>query len=312
MKGWLFKEIHEPLDLIERPDPAVGKGEIGIDVKGAGLCHSDVGFIDGVTTAALSYYPIILGHELAGVVNAVGEGVTEFKVGDRVACRAGVTGPGGSCDGAYANKTVVPAELCTVVPDEVPWIQAAAATDAGITSYHAIVETAGVKAGDKVGIVGLGGLGMNAVQIAKALGAKVYGAEISEKARTAAEKFGLEKIVSDVRELKEDNLDIIIDFAGFDSTVSGSIDTVKPCGTVVIIGLGQAASTINTFNFVFNQITVKASVGGTVEDLKGVYKLMSEKKLDILASPITFDEIPDGLNRLREGKVTGRLVALMD
>lgn len=311
MKGWLFKEIHEPLELVERPDPVVGKGMIGIDVKGAGLCHSDVGFIDGVTTAALSYYPIILGHELAGVVNEVGEGVTEFKVGDRVACRAGVIGPGGSCDGAYADKTVVPAELCTIVPDEVPWIQAAAATDAGITSYHAIVETAGVKAGDKVGIVGLGGLGMNAVQIAKALGAKVYGAEISEKARAAAEKFGLEKIVSDVRDLKDENLDVIIDFAGFDSTVSGSIDTVRPCGTVVVIGLGQASSTINTFNLVFNQITVKASVGGTVEDLKGVYKLMAEKKLEILASPITFDEIPDGINRLRDGKVTGRLVALM-
>lgn len=311
MKGWLFTGIKEPLKYIERPDPVPGKGEIAVDVVAAGLCHSDVGFIDGVTTAALSFYPIILGHELAGIVTAVGEGVTEFKVGDRIACRAGVIGPGGSCDGAYATKSVIPAELCTVVPDEVPWIQAAAATDAGITSYHAVVETAGVKPGDKVGIIGLGGLGMNAVQIAKAFGAKVYAAEINENARASAEQFGLEKIVTDVRELKDEQLDVIIDFAGFDSTVSGAIDTVKPCGTVVIIGLGQAASTVNTFNIVFNQLTIKASVGGTVEDLKGVFKLIAEKKLEIMTSPITFDEIPEGINRLRDGKVTGRLVAMI-
>ena len=191
MKGWLLKAAHEPLELVERPDPVPGPGQIAIDIKAAGLCHSDVGLMEGITISQLAYYPIIIGHEFAGTVYAVGEGVTDFKIGDRVACRAGYGAPGVSMEGAYADKTVAPAMYCTIVPDDVPWAQAAAATDAGLTAYHAVAKTAGIKAGDRVGIVGIGGLGTNAVQVALALGAEVYGSTRKAAVREEVERMGV-------------------------------------------------------------------------------------------------------------------------
>ena len=312
MKGWLLKEVHEPLVLVERPDPVPGPGQIGIDIKASGLCHSDVGLMEGITTSQLAYYPIIIGHEFAGTVYAVGEGVTEFKIGDRVACRAGYGTPGVSMEGAYADKTIAPAQFCTIVPDDVPWMQAAAATDAGLTAYHAVAVTAGIKAGDRVGLVGLGGLGMNAVQVALALGAEVYGSTRKAAVREEAERMGCKATVAVPEDLKQFNLDKIIDFAGFEITINGSLQALAPGGTLVLIGLGSPTVTLNTIQFVGYEFNLKSSIGGTVEDLKEVLKLIQQKKMTINTSPITFDEIPEGLERLKEGKVIGRLVAVLD
>ena len=312
MKGWLFKEIHEPLELVEREDPKPEAGQIAIDIKAAGLCHSDVGLMEGITTSQLAYYPMIIGHEFAGIVSEVGEGVTDFKVGDRVACRAGFGSPGVSMEGSYATMTVAPAEFCTIVPDEVEWAPAAAATDAGLTSYHAVVQTAGIKAGDRVGIVGLGGLGFNAVQIALAKGAEVYASTRKKEVQEKALALGCKKVVSDVRELAEDQLDTIIDFAGFDTTLQGCVDALAHGGTLVIIGLGGATWNLSITQLVTSEINIKTSVGGDVDDLKGVLELIKENKLDIPTIPITFEEIPDGLEQLKQGKVVGRLVAMMD
>ena len=312
MRGWQLTGAHQPLKLVYLPDPIPKKGEIAIDIKAAGLCHSDVGLMEGITTSALAFLPIIIGHEFSGIVTAVGEGVTDFKVGDKVSCTAGYESPGVKYNGAYANKTVALARICTKIPDNVDWMQAAAATDAGITAYHAVAVTAGVKPGDKVGIVGLGGLGLNGAQIAKELGGEVYCAEIKPEVREAAAKFGFAQIVADVNDLADFNLDVIIDFAGFAPTIEGALRAVRYKGTVVLIGLGSAEAKLDVMGFVGREITLKSSIGGTVEDLKNVLNLIAEKKLEILSSPITFEEIPDGLERLKQGKVVGRLVAMMD
>lgn len=312
MKGWLFKEIHEPLELVERPDPIPAAGQVTIDVKAAGLCHSDVGVMEGINIASLAYYPLILGHEFAGIVSAVGEGVTKFKVGDRVACRAGFGTPGVSMEGAYATKTVAPVQYCTLVPNDVPMIQAAAATDAGLTSYHAVVVTAGIKPGDRVGLVGLGGLGLNAVQIAVALGAEVYGSTRNPKVQEMAKELGCKAVVSNPSELKQFELDTIIDFAGFESTIHASMGALNHGGTFVLIGLGSETVTLNINSYAVSECTIKTSIGGTVEDLEAVLKLIQEKKLNIMTTPITFDEIPERLEQLKQGGVIGRFVAIMD
>ena len=312
MKGWLFKKIHAPLELVEREDPKPQEGQIAIKIKAAGLCHSDVGLMEGITTSQLAYYPIIIGHEFAGVVSEVGKGVKDFKVGDKVACRAGFGSPGVSMEGAYSTMTVAPAQFCTKVPDGVTWAEAAAATDAGLTSYHAIAKTAGIKKGDKVGIVGVGGLGWNAVQIAIALGAKVYASTRKKEVQEKAKEIGCVKVVSDIRELKDEHLNTIVDFAGFDTTLQGSLETINHGGTIVIIGLGGANWNLNITQLVCSEVNIKTSIGGDVDDLKNVLQLIKEKKLSIPALPITFDEIPDGLEKLKQGKVVGRLVALLD
>jgi len=84
MKAWLFTGVDAPLELIERDDPRPGPGQVVVDVKAAGLCHSDVGFLDGTLTWMLPGLPMVLGHEVAGTIRTVGEGVAGFAPGDRV------------------------------------------------------------------------------------------------------------------------------------------------------------------------------------------------------------------------------------
>jgi propanol-preferring alcohol dehydrogenase len=105
MKGWLFSGAQQPLELIERSDPKAGRGQVVVDVRAAGLCHSDVGFLDGTLTAQLRNLPLILGHEVAGTISQIGAGVSGFAVGDRVV----LGGPeefaaGWTVDGGYATK----------------------------------------------------------------------------------------------------------------------------------------------------------------------------------------------------------------
>lgn len=139
MEAWQFAEVGKPLSRNEVAEPTARSGEIVIAVKAAGLCHSDVGFLDGTLTPLLPYRPITLGHEIAGVVADVGAGVTRFAVGDRVAVPAAIEGPGTSSDGGFQPKVAVREDLVIALPDTIAWDQAAAATDAGLTSYHAVV-----------------------------------------------------------------------------------------------------------------------------------------------------------------------------
>ena len=190
MKAWQFTGIGQALERIELPDPKAGPSEIVIDIKAAGLCHSDVSYMDGTITALLAHIPIILGHEIAGVISAVGSDVRDFKIGQRVGIPATVQSPGTARDGGFADKVAVQADLCVILPDEVPFEQAAPAMDAARTAFRGLVTAGQLTAGMTVGVIGFGGLGSLGVQIARALGAEVYVAEINEAAWDEARRLG--------------------------------------------------------------------------------------------------------------------------
>lgn len=312
MKAWLFNGPNQPLELIERPDPQPGTGQVVIDVKAAGLCHSDVGFMEGAISSHLGHIPIILGHEVAGVVSSIGEGVSGFAVGDRVL----PMGPGGSAvgfdiDGGYAEKCLVNAAGLIPIPDEVSFIQGATATDAGQTSYGAVMITGRMKPKQKVGIIGLGGLGMTGARIAVVNGGEVYAAEPRRETWEKAKALGVRDVVEDVRELASHELDLIVDFAGFGTTTAGAISAVKPGGIVVQVGLGVVEATISTAELTTKPVSLLGSRGGIEGACAEVLTHMMNKDLQIEATPITFDEIPEGLERLRAGGVVGRLVAML-
>lgn len=316
MKGWEFTGTNEPLRLVEKSDPVATPGTVIIDVKSAGLCHSDVATLrDPGWMNILAKVPIILGHEIAGVIIEVGEGVTNYKVGDRVGvCPVGKDGlgPGNGRDGGYANKVLVPAVDLVPIPENVSFAQAAAGTDAGMTSYHAMFQKGGAKAGMKVGVIGIGGLGQMAARAAVVAGCEVYAADVSAAARDLAKDIGCKVVVEDVKDLAEYQPELIVDYAGFGTTTADAIDTVAVGGTVVLVGMGKLQSTINTSNLILKSVQLKGSVGGTVEDIAAIYELMSKGHLNPLLSEITFDEIADGLGRLERHEVKGRLVANLE
>ena len=175
MKGWLFTGAHQPLELIERETPRPGPGEVLLQVRASGLCHSDVGRRDGTLTPFMPVPPpIILGPEVAGTIAELGKGGTGFSSGDRVVASGTLRFcPGRHADGGYATHCVVPAECLIALPDTVPFEQGAAATDAGQTSRSALKRAGQIQAGQRVGIIGLEGLGITGARIAVLYGAEV-------------------------------------------------------------------------------------------------------------------------------------------
>ena len=316
MKGWQFVGTNEPLELIEKADPVVEAGKVVIDVKVAGLCHSDVGVLrDPGWLELLGDLPIIMGHEVAGIISEIGEGVSDFKVGDKVAvCPTGPskTTPGYHYDGGFGTKVLAPAEDLILIPDGVSFAEAAAGTDAGMTSYHATFTKGGVEAGMTVGMIGIGGLGQIALEAALAKGAKVYAIDTNPNARALAEELGASGVYENVKEIAKYQPDVIIDFAGFDITTREALESVGFQGKVVLVGMGKLATTINVTSMITKQATLVGSNGGTKEDIVAVYDMIAKGQLHPKITEITFDEIPEGIQLLEDNKVTGRLVAVMD
>lgn len=282
-----------------------------VDIQAAGLCHSDVGiltienFLPPFVTP-----PLTIGHEIAGVVAEVGAGVRGWMVGDRVGiCQVGNDVTGITKDGGYAPKVLVSPDVLLRIPDGVSFEQAAAGNDAGMTAHHAMVVDGQITAGQKVGIIGLGGVGQIGARIAVLTRCEVYVAEIKREVWPIASQLGATAVASDITEFSGVELDVIVDFAGFGTTTAAAIETVRHGGRVVQVGLGRLESTINTQSLVMKEITLKGCLGGTIADTSAVYDLMASGQLAPLISRTTFDEIPAGLARLERGEVIGRLVA---
>lgn len=312
MQAWQLIEAGAPSTLSEVPEPVLEPDGVIVEVKAAGLCHSDVGYLDGTLTYALAFTPIALGHEIAGVVSAVGGEVSRFRVGDRVVIPAKVEGPGTSLNGGFAPRVAAPAEFVVPLPDGVAWDQAAAATDAGLTSYHAAIGQGGVRAGTKVGIIGFGGLGSVGAQIAMAVGAHVVVAEKSDKARELARSLGVTEIGTDIAQFADRELDVIIDYAGFGTTTAGAIEAVRPGGKVVQVGMGVTEGVIPLVLLAVKQVELVGSLAGSNQDCADVLALIEAGTVASRLTHLRFDEIGDGIGRLERGEVTGRLVALFE
>ena len=312
MKAWLFSGAHEPLKLIDRDDPKAGPGQVVIDVRAAGLCHSDVGFMDGTLTWMLRKLPMILGHEVAGTIAEIGADVTGLALGERVV----LGGPeefaaGWTTDGGYATKCVAMASGLIRLPSSVSFVQGATATDAGQTSYSAVMSSGELKAGQKVGVVGLGGLGMTGARIAVVNGAHVYAAEPRREVWAIAKDLGVKEVVEDVKQLAPYGCDLIVDFAGFGTTTAGAIHAVRPGGLVVQVGLGRTEATISTAELTGKAVTLRGARGGRPGAIAAVLRHMERGELTIQASTVSFEDIPRSLERLKQGTVVGRIVATL-
>src|SRR5262245_33669810 len=178
-----------PLKLVERPVPEPGPGKVRIKVEACGICHSDAFTVEGQYPGIV--YPRVPGHEIAGRVDAVGPGVTAWRVGQRVGvgwhgghcgvcvnCRRGdfvlcVVGqvPGIAYDGGYADYMIAPIEALAAIPDDLEAVDAAPLLCAGITTYNSLRHS-GARPGDVVAILGIGGLGHLGVQYAAKMGFK--------------------------------------------------------------------------------------------------------------------------------------------
>lgn len=312
MKGWIFEKTHKPLTLQDVKEPTISSESVIVDIKASGLCHTDVTIVEDPGWMALTQPPVILGHEGAGVVAEVGEGVTDFKVGDRVGiCPIDPVTKitiGGGKDGVYAEKVVVPATQLLKLPDNISFVEGAAATDAGMTSHHALFVLGVAKKGMRVGIIGVGGLGEFATQMAIAAGCDVMVADPKPEAQEIAKKLGATKVYSDTIEFKPEQPELIVDYAGFGSTSAHTVEAVKTDRTIVV-GMGKLQVEISTWDLTTRRLKIFGNNGGSIDDIATVYKYFEAGTLKPTLSTIPFEDIDKGLEKLKAGKVSGRLIA---
>jgi NADPH:quinone reductase len=184
MKAVLSKEVGGPETLVleELPDPVAGAGQVLIDVKACGVNYPDVLIIEDKYQFKPPR-PFAPGGEVSGVISAVGEGVTRFKVGDRVLASTGW--------GGYAEKLALEEQRCTPIPDNMPFDEAAAFVLTYGTSYYALKDRGHVKTGETLLVLGAaGGVGLAAVELGKALGLRVIAAASSQEKVDLAIKHG--------------------------------------------------------------------------------------------------------------------------
>jgi len=210
MKAWLCDNPIgvEALNWTEMPTPSPGPGEVLIRIEAASLNFPDLLIVQNKYQMKPPL-PFVPGSEFAGVIEALGQGVENFKIGQRVACLQGT--------GGFATHTLAPAQICLPLTDSFNAVDAAAFIMIYATSYHALVDRAGLKQGETILVLGAaGGVGSSAIQIAKALGANVIAAASTAEKCDVCKKLGADATINYSEENLRDQIKILTNGKGPD------------------------------------------------------------------------------------------------
>jgi len=294
-----------------------GPGEVLVRMEACGICHSDL-FICGLEK--LPREPVTLGHEGIGRVEAVGEGVTGFAVGDR----AGTTFLGATCggcewcadgrerfcpkqlnfgytaDGAMAEYIVAPASTLVHVPSDLDAAEVAPLCCAGWTAAGAVRE-AGLAPGECVALFGYGGLGQLALQIARNRGFRVAVSDVSPEKMESACAAGAEPV-------GKGSADAAIVFTASPAAIPQAFRALKRTGTLVLVGLSTSQYELPLVDTVLRGITVRGSFLGTRADIQDVFDLARRGAVRPSIETHPLSEAPAMLDRLRRGEISGRAV----
>jgi propanol-preferring alcohol dehydrogenase len=278
MKAVRLTEIGRPLQLRDVPVPRPGPDDVLVNIKAAGICHSDGHYRAGVSP--MTGLPRTLGHEMAGVAAEVGANVKHISVGDRVCvhylafcggchhCTGGheqfcstVEMIGKHRDGGYAECVLVPGRSLFRLPDEIPFDAAAVMMCSSSTSFHAL-NKARLKPGETVAVFGFGGLGFSAVQLARAMGAgEVYAVEVNAAKLKTAAQFGAIPVnprdgdpVEQLRQLtKGRGADVALELIGLPATMDAAVRCLGVFGRAALVGLTQKTFDVAPYQNVINK-----------------------------------------------------------
>ncbi len=312
MRAVRLHRVGEPLSIDEVPRPTPKHGEVLVDIKASGVCHSDLNYRDGVGT--VGHLPITLGHEIAGVVDQIGDGVEDFEVGDRVVvhyvlscgrCQYCAVGKENLCeryamigkdvDGGFAEYIAVPARNLVRLPEDLPFEQGAILGCAVSTPLHAL-RRADLRPGESVIVYGVGGLGVHAVQLAS----RVFGAglvvavDVAEYKLELARRLGADVVINPryedpverVREETDGRMaDVVLDLVGRRETIMRGIECVGRGGRMVLVGIGPEDITISPYRTVIGR---EMNIIGVNDHLKSelyqLVDLIASGRLDLSAS----------------------------
>jgi len=337
MKAALLGAYHRPLELVERPEPEpAGPRDVVVRIGGAGVCATDLHAQEGLMEPAGLTLPVVLGHENAGWVHAVGDGVTAAKVGDAVLvyppyscglcvpCRRGLDMhcerhqfTGLTRDGGFAEYVLVDERSLLPLPPGVEPAEVAPHADAGLTAYHAVKKLLPkLEPGTTTAVLGVGGVGHIALQLVKRLGGgAVIAIDTDERRRRLARELGADEVLGEeadvagaVRELTGGaGADVVLDFVATDATHAASLAMLARRGTYSLVGYGGLVS-VPSVALVVGEQAVGGNLVGSWIDLWELLQLHGRGDVKLVSETHPLDEVNDVLDRLREGEITGRAV----
>ncbi len=332
MKAAVFHGPHQVFKVQEVPTPEPGPGQALVRVAACGVCHTDLHYIDhGVPT--FKQPPLILGHEASGTVAALGPGVESWKVGDRVLlpavvgcgtcamCRTGRENVcermvmfGNNVDGAFAEYIVAPAKDLFRLPEEIPLIEGCIIADATTTPFHAVVNRGHVRPGDRVVVFGCGGIGLNLVQIATAVGARVVAVDVVDEKLDWARRLGaaatvnakaVERVDKAVRAATGGGADVAFEAIGNPATMEQAFACTTNGGRLVIVGYTNQPMTLNVSRVMYREMEVVGSLGCRAVDYPRVIELARSGRIkvkELVTARFALDDINAAFDTLRRGE----------
>lgn len=341
-KGYAAKDKSGKLSPWEFERRPVGDDDILIDIKYASICHSDIHQMKGHWGP--QQYPQVPGHEIVGVVAAVGKNVTKFKVGDRAGvgcmvnscmecescthgeehfCERGATvftygypeasSPTGISQGGYSNKIVVRGHFAVHIPGHISFQEAAPLLCAGITTYSPIMD-ANIKVGDKVGVAGIGGLGHMAVKLAVSKGAEVYAFTTSPDKEADIKSWGAKEVIvvdEAFRNMRPYNkkLDYMICTIPYQFNAAPYVACVKPYGHFTYVGMPEGFElTFSNIALAASRVNFNASLIGGIPETQEVIHYCADNGIRPEIQIIKAEEINEAWEKVVNKEVRYRYV----
>jgi len=333
MQAAVVEKFGQPLVVREIAVPEPGPGQVLVEIVASGVCHTDLHAADGDWPVKPTL-PFTPGHEGAGIVVALGRGVTHLKEGDRVGiawlhsacgyCEFCLSGwetlcpeqknSGYSVNGSFAQYALGQADYLGRIPKDLSFVDAAPILCAGVTTYKGLKET-GTRAGEWVVISGAGGLGHVAIQYAKAMGLHVAAVDLGPEKIALAKKLGAELAID--AKTQDPPTEIQKQIGGAHGVLVTAVSTVafkqaigmlRRGGTCVLNGLPPGEFPVSIFDIVLNGYTIRGSIVGTRLDLEEALSFAAEGKVKAIIETQPLESINDVFQRLKTGKVNGRVV----
>lgn len=339
MKTMVLSQYNRPLEMNDREIPRIESGEVLLKVKACGICQTDLKIIRGAIPPPIVTLPHVLGHEVAGEVTAVGDGVRGIQTGDVGVvygyitchdCDLCLSGRENICnhlqrigferDGGFSEYLKIPAYNFCAFSKEMAIDEMAILADAIGTPYHAITALAKVRPGQNVLIVGAGGLGIHAVQIAKLCGATVTVVDMDPAARDLAKSCGADETLDSadaaqaISELTGGyGMDAVIEIVGHPQTLNWSLPALRSGGKLILVGYApDQPFALDTMAMHYNEYEIIGCRFVTKAELRELVQLVEIGKIKpVVTRKFAFDQVNEALETLKEGKNLGRIVLVL-
>ncbi len=334
MRAVVVPRYHGKLEVMSRPIPHPAPGEVLLRVHASGLCSTDLHLLQG--RMLLGDLPRIVGHESAGEIVALGEGVSDWKIGDRATvaidvvcgvCRHCLTGQTQRCtamkrigferDGGHAEYLALPAANLVAIPPELDYAAAAILPDAVACMYHSLICQGKVGIGQKVLILGVGGLGIHGVQIARVAGAQVIATSRKEERLKLAEQYGATPVNLTRQSLKDmvatfthrEGVDVVVDNIGNRASVLEGLSLLRPGGKFLVVAYLDEMLEFPSIPLFKTEREIIGCRGSTKQDLIEVVRLVQQGQLTpVIGAHYSLEEIGAATERLTNGDLVGRII----